>query len=139
MKRKATQLRLGLSQMKGTQEPTLPFPLLELLEDPKWGKCINDFLHDYNGYHPIDMGMNQMKSFLRMIASRQPGISMNQKVVSEMPVVQGTRIQVTMILACLRDGMTVEEICEDYGLTPEQIQQALNFAIRVLDDPFVGS
>ncbi|TCP69261.1 DUF433 domain-containing protein [Baia soyae] len=125
--------------MKETQEPTLPFSLLELLEDPKWGKCINDFLHDYNGYHPNDMGMNQMKSFLRMIVSHQPGISMDQKVVSEMPVIQGTRIQVTMILACLRDGMTTEEICEDYGLTREQIQQALSFAIRVLDDPFMGS
>ncbi|MDQ0252835.1 uncharacterized protein (DUF433 family) [Evansella vedderi] len=30
-------------------------------------------------------------------------------------MVKGTRIQVSLILACLRDGMTMDEIIEDYG------------------------
>ncbi|MNC97297.1 hypothetical protein D3C83_149110 [compost metagenome] len=54
-------------------------------------------------------------------------------------MIAGTRIQVSLILACFRDGMTVEEICEDYRLNPDQVKAALDYAIEVLDDPFLGS
>jgi uncharacterized protein (DUF433 family) len=54
-----------------------------------------------------------------------------------MPHIDGTRVQVSIILACLRDNMTIGEICEDYNLDKKDIIDAINYAIDVMDIPFV--
>lgn len=51
------------------------------------------------------------------------------------PVVAGTRIRVATILAGYRQGMTVEEIVQQYpGLRPADVHDALAFAYDHLDE-----
>ena len=45
------------------------------------------------------------------------------------PVVGGTRIRVGILLGCYRQGMTIEEIVQQYpSLTPADIHDALAYA-----------
>jgi uncharacterized protein (DUF433 family) len=45
------------------------------------------------------------------------------------PVVSGTRIRVATILVCYRQGMSVEEIVQQYpALTPADVHDALAYA-----------
>ncbi|MCA9099878.1 MAG: DUF433 domain-containing protein [Planctomycetales bacterium] len=51
------------------------------------------------------------------------------------PVVVGTRIRVATILGCYRQGMTVEEIVQQYApLKPADVHDALAFAYDHLEE-----
>jgi uncharacterized protein (DUF433 family) len=51
------------------------------------------------------------------------------------PVVAGTRIRVATVLACYRQGMTVEEIVQQYPhLKPADVHDALAYAYDHLDE-----
>jgi uncharacterized protein (DUF433 family) len=51
------------------------------------------------------------------------------------PTVAGTRIRVATILACYRQGMTVEEIVQQYvPLKPSDVHDALAYAYDHLDE-----
>jgi uncharacterized protein (DUF433 family) len=51
------------------------------------------------------------------------------------PVVGGTRIRVGIILGCYRQGMSVEEIVQQYpSLKPADIHDALAYAYDHLDE-----
>jgi uncharacterized protein (DUF433 family) len=51
------------------------------------------------------------------------------------PVVVGTRIRVAMILVCYRQGMTIEEIVQQYShLRPADVHDALAYAYDHLDE-----
>lgn len=48
------------------------------------------------------------------------------------PTVKGTRQPVELILRCLADGMTAEEINDDYGNFPKEcIPEVLRFAAEL--------
>jgi uncharacterized protein (DUF433 family) len=50
------------------------------------------------------------------------------------PVIAGTRIRVATVLACYRQGMTIEEIVQQYPhLRPSDIHDALAYAYDHLD------
>ena len=50
------------------------------------------------------------------------------------PTVRGTRLSVSHILACLSEGMTVDEIAEDYpGFPAESLSEILRFASEQID------
>jgi uncharacterized protein (DUF433 family) len=60
-------------------------------------------------------------------------ITLDTKVMVGKPVIKGTRLTVEYILSLLAHGATVAEILEEYkGLTPEDIQACLLFAMRSL-------
>lgn len=63
-------------------------------------------------------------------------ISVNQSVVGGMPSISGTRIPISLVLACLRDGMSISEICEDYGLNGDQVKASIEYSIDVLNRPY---
>lgn len=63
-------------------------------------------------------------------------VSMNTKILGNTPVIKGTRIPVSLIVACFRDGMTLEEISNSYNVTLEDIEIAMDFVIKLLDFPF---
>lgn len=44
------------------------------------------------------------------------------------PVIRGTRVPVTRILAGLTGKMTFDEVCQEYAVTVEDIQAAINYA-----------
>lgn len=60
-------------------------------------------------------------------------IEINPKVMVGKPVIKGTRIPVELILRMLSQGISTEEILEEYPhLTKEDIQAALAYAAEAL-------
>ena len=49
------------------------------------------------------------------------------------PVVRGTRVPVARIVGGLAGGMSFDEVCEEYGITAEDVRAALDYAARLLD------
>jgi uncharacterized protein (DUF433 family) len=50
-------------------------------------------------------------------------------------VFRGTRLPVATIFENLEDGLTIEELVEQFDVTREQIKAVLEFAARSLDTP----
>ena len=48
-------------------------------------------------------------------------------------VFRGTRMPVSIVFENLEDGMTIEEIMEQFTVTREQVMAVLEFAARSLD------
>ena len=48
---------------------------------------------------------------------------------------RGTRMPVAAVFENLEDGLTIEEILEQFDVTREQVQAVLEFAARSLDAP----
>ena len=63
-------------------------------------------------------------------------IQIDEKKLGGMPVIKNTRIPVSLIIACLKDEMTFQEICEEYKLTKEDIEKAMEYVIEILDVPY---
>jgi uncharacterized protein (DUF433 family) len=56
------------------------------------------------------------------------------------PAIRGTRLSASLILACLAEGMSVDEIEESYGPFPhEAIPEILKAASELLDSPHVAA
>ena len=53
-------------------------------------------------------------------------------------VFKGTRTPVAIIFENLEDGMTIDEVLEQFPVTREQVKAALEFAARSLDVPVPG-
>ena len=64
---------------------------------------------------------------------------MNERIIIDAeiqhgkPVIRGTRVPVTRILAGLAGGMTFDEICEAYEVTVEDIRAAINYAEELIE------
>ena len=50
-------------------------------------------------------------------------------------VFRGTRLPVATLFENLEDGMSIEEIMEQVGVTREQVKAVLDFAARSLEAP----
>lgn len=50
-------------------------------------------------------------------------------------VFRGTRLPVATVFENLEDGMTIEEVMEQFDVTRKQINAVLEFAARSLDAP----
>ncbi len=56
-------------------------------------------------------------------------IVVDERILGGNPCVKGTRLSVELILTCLADGMTPEQINEDYGNFPTgSVPDVLRFA-----------
>jgi uncharacterized protein (DUF433 family) len=53
-------------------------------------------------------------------------------------VFRGTRTPVATIFENLEDGMTIDEVLEQFPVTREQVKAVLEFAARSLDAPVSG-
>lgn len=60
-----------------------------------------------------------------------PGVSMDPAVRFGKPCLTGTRIDVATVLATLASGESVEGVCDDFGLSAEQVHAALGYAAHV--------
>ena len=63
-------------------------------------------------------------------------IQVDEEKLGGMPVIRDTRIPVSLIVACLKDGMSVREICEEYDLAETDIEEAMEYVIEILDGPY---
>jgi len=61
-----------------------------------------------------------------------PRVTVDEKVRFGRPVIEGTRVPVELIVAKLAGGMSVEEICDEYEITGEDVRAALGYAAQVL-------
>lgn len=57
-----------------------------------------------------------------------PQISLDANIHHGVPVITGTRVPVTVAIGSLAGGMSKEEVCREYEITPAQIEAALAFA-----------
>jgi uncharacterized protein (DUF433 family) len=62
--------------------------------------------------------------------SRCPAVESVPGRVSGAWVFRGTRMPVATVFENLEDGMTIDEIVEQFGVTREQIRAVLDFAAR---------
>ena len=67
--------------------------------------------------------------------SKCPAVESIPGKVSGAWVFRGTRLPVATVFENLEDGMTIEEVMEQFDVTREQIQAVLEFAARSLDAP----
>ncbi len=64
---------------------------------------------------------------------------MNERIVIDpeiqhgKPVIRGTRVPVTRILAGLAGRMTFDELCREYEVTVEDIRAAINYAEELVE------
>jgi hypothetical protein len=64
-------------------------------------------------------------------------IVVNPNLLGGKPTVKGTRISVALVLQCLSEGMSAEEIASDYpGFPIESLPEVLKFAAEQADHPF---
>ncbi len=54
------------------------------------------------------------------------------KVMAGKPIIKGTRITVEAILDALASGMSIEEIAEDFMITTEEVEAAIEYAKKYL-------
>lgn len=50
------------------------------------------------------------------------------------PIIEGTRMPVAIILGALADGMSADEVKQEYDVTDEDIQAALRYAADIASD-----
>jgi len=63
-----------------------------------------------------------------MATARRDQVISNPSVMHGQACIKGTRIPVSVVLGCLADGMTVDEILADYpSLSAEAIRAALGY------------
>jgi len=67
--------------------------------------------------------------------STSPAVESVPGKVSGAWVFRGTRMPVATIFENLEDGMTIEEIMEQFDVTREQVTAVLDFAARSLEAP----
>ncbi len=60
-------------------------------------------------------------------------IIVDPKILAGKPIIRGTRIPVDAILRRIADGMSIEEILEEYpNLTTKKVRAALEYAERIV-------
>lgn len=85
-----------------------------------------------NGY----VNYQEIDQYFKKIARKFNQIQIDEKKMGGMPVINNTRIPVSLIVACLKDEMTIKEISEEYKLTEEDIEKAMEYIIEILDAPY---
>ena len=67
--------------------------------------------------------------------SQCPAVESVPGKVSGAWVFRGTRMPVATVFENLEDGMTIDEVIEQFPVTREQVQAVLEFTARSLDAP----
>ena len=70
--------------------------------------------------------------------SRCPAVESIPGKVSGAWVFKGTRTPVAIVFENLEDGLTIDEVLEQFPVTREQVRAVLEFAARSLDTSMSG-
>ena len=62
-----------------------------------------------------------------------PGVTSDPETWSGKPMIKGTRIPASLVIALLAGGMSIEDLHEEYHLTEEQVRTALDYAATKLE------
>lgn len=63
-----------------------------------------------------------------------PRITVDPAVRSGKPVIKGTRVPVSLVIAQLAGGATMEDVIEDFKITVEDVRAALAYTAALLED-----
>ncbi len=66
-----------------------------------------------------------------------PRISVDPQVHSGRPVIEGTRVTVSVVVGAVAAGESIEGVAREYGITPEDVRAALSYAAKLLEDETV--
>jgi len=66
-------------------------------------------------------------------------IVVNPDVMVGKPVIEGTRIPVDLIITLLAQGVSIEDIIEDYDLKKQDVKTILEYAAKVVQGESVFS
>jgi uncharacterized protein (DUF433 family) len=69
---------------------------------------------------------------VRAPADATEQITIDPAIQGGKPVIPGTRMPVHIILGSLGGGMSIEDVCDEYYLTPDQVRAALAYAAEVV-------
>jgi uncharacterized protein (DUF433 family) len=61
-----------------------------------------------------------------------PGVISDPQIIGGKPIVEGTRVPVKVVLVDIAQGMSVQEVSEEYDLTEQQVKNALNYAAALV-------
>ncbi len=78
----------------------------------------------------------EIRQYFKKVEKNFTHIEIDHKKLGGMPVIKNTRIPVSLVAACLKDEMTLQEICQEYKLAQEDIEQAMEYIIEILDIPY---
>ncbi|NUN13581.1 MAG: DUF433 domain-containing protein [Myxococcales bacterium] len=59
-------------------------------------------------------------------------ITIDEKVLSGRPTIRGTRVPVELVLGQLAGGMLIEDVCQEYDITHDDVLAALAYAANIL-------
>ena len=68
-----------------------------------------------------------------MAVQLAPRIVADPNVRFGRPVIEGTRLPVSLVVGKLGGGMTMDEVASEYGLSLEDVRAALSYAAGILD------
>jgi len=68
---------------------------------------------------------------MRVIA---PGVSVDPEIQSGKPVIEGTRVPVSVIVGAVAAGNSIETIVREYRVSPEDVLAALSYAAKLLEE-----
>lgn len=108
-----------------------------ILEMPVIKNELNAHNEYYQRFNDRVVTMN-IRKYFKELSEKFNEITMTPEILGNMPVIEGTRIPVSLIISCLRDDMSIDEICEDYRLERKAVEEALNFVKEILNNPFHG-
>nr|WP_289766984.1 DUF433 domain-containing protein [uncultured Acetatifactor sp.] len=106
----------GLSSKYQTYNNTMKTDIIYLKNEPGNGRDI--------------------KRYFAEIAQKFKEIQSSSAILGGMPTIKGTRIPVSLMVACFKDEMTVQEICEEYNLTRDEVEKSMEYTMEILDTPY---
>lgn len=63
-----------------------------------------------------------------------PHVVVDDEILAGKPIIQGTRIPVSLIVGQIASGESIESVADEYGLSREQVLAALGYAATVVAD-----
>lgn len=63
-----------------------------------------------------------------------PRVSVDPEIQFGKPVIEGTRVPVSVVVGAVAAGDSIESIAREYGITAEDIRAALSYAAKILDE-----
>jgi uncharacterized protein (DUF433 family) len=64
-------------------------------------------------------------------------INIDNAILGGKPVIKGTRIPLELIVGALAGGMSIDDVCGEWDITPEDVRAALGYAAEMLAEETV--
>ncbi|MFB6214095.1 MAG: DUF433 domain-containing protein [Candidatus Nanohaloarchaea archaeon] len=65
------------------------------------------------------------------------GVTADPEVMHGKPVIEGTRVPVEVVLDTLAEGVSIEEVCEEFELDRSEVLTAVRYAAdRISDEEY---